>query len=29
MRVACRKSWQKKKLDTFAVFELPAPRAKG
>ncbi|HTV23139.1 MAG TPA: AMP-binding protein [Polyangiaceae bacterium] len=29
MRAACRKSWQKKKLDTFAVFELPAPRAKG
>jgi hypothetical protein len=29
MRAACRKAWQKQKLDTFAVFELPAPRAQG
>lgn len=29
MRAACRKAWQKQKLDAFAVYELPAPRARG
>jgi acyl-CoA synthetase (AMP-forming)/AMP-acid ligase II len=29
MRAACRKAWQKRKLDTFASYELPAPRGKG
>jgi acyl-CoA synthetase (AMP-forming)/AMP-acid ligase II len=26
MRAACRKAWQKRKLDTFATYELPARR---
>lgn len=29
MRAACRKAWQKRRLDTFATYELPAHRGKG